>query len=171
MKPHIITASFFLLACLVFAQVGFAGEKTSTASVNTAPLSIEIPSVGDFYLADAQGSIFLVGRMVVDFSSIYTVLVDSTEARGECPFMVSEIREGHQVGMSMHSMRYFIRDGKSLAYLYGDLPKNEIALEFNFTPGKEFAEGGVRVFSSGDEKVVGIFKMRIRDAEKKPAAK
>jgi len=81
--------------------------------------------------------------------------------------MVAEVKDGVTGKTNLHSMRYFIRDGKSVAYLYSNIAKSEIAVEFDFVPGKDFAEGSIRVYETTGPKLVGLFKMRIREAATK----
>jgi hypothetical protein len=100
--------------------------------------------VGDFTLSDSKVEIFAVGRMLVDFTSIYTVLAKSPEAGGECEFMYSPFKNGQKGKGALHRMRYFIRPGKSTILLNTDVPGKELELDFEFDPAKEFAEGIIR---------------------------
>jgi hypothetical protein len=100
--------------------------------------------VGDFTLSDSKGEIFAVGRILVDFTSIYTVLAQHPEAGGECEFMYSPIKNGQKGKGALHRMRYLIRPGKSTILFNTDVPGKELALEFEFDPAKEFAEGIIR---------------------------
>jgi hypothetical protein len=99
---------------------------------------------GDFALYDSKGVVFAVGRMLVDFTSIYTVLAKHPEAGGECEFMYSPIKNGQKGKGSLHRMRYGIRPGKSTVLFNTDVPGKELALEFEFDPAKEIVEGIIR---------------------------
>jgi hypothetical protein len=100
--------------------------------------------IGDFALSDSKGEVFAVGRILVDFTSIYTLLAKNPGAEGECEFMYSPIKNGQKGKGALHRMRYFIRLGNSRILFNTDAPGKELELDFKFDPTKEFAEGTIR---------------------------
>jgi hypothetical protein len=134
----------FLALVLLVAPLCGSAEKRPDDETIEREISPALPHVGDFGLYDSQGSVFAVGRILVDFTSIYTVLAKSPEAAGECEFMYSPIKNGQKGKGSLHRMRYAIQPGKSTVLFNTDVPGKELALEFEFDPAKEFAEGIIR---------------------------
>ncbi len=134
---------FLALVLLVGPYCGRAEVRPDNETIERE-ISPALPHIGDFALYDSKGEVFAVGRMLVDVTSIYTVLAKHPEAGGECEFMYSPIKNGQKGKGSLHRMRYLIQPGKSVIRLNTDVPDKELALEFDFDPAKEFAEGTIR---------------------------
>lgn len=161
-------ASIGLLS-LCFAPAAQAQKSGDPEYLDKTPLNIDLKTLGDFILCDSKGYPFLVGRMVVDFGSIYTVIAEHPEARGECPFLHADYKEGNIGRVAVHHLRYFIRmDKPSIIYLNSETPDKEISVEFEFDPTKEIVSGSIRVPDNTGFKLVGQFKLRIKDPVKKP---
>ena len=134
---------FLALALLVSPFCGRAEVRPDNETLERE-IGPALPHVGDFALYDSKGGVFAVGRMLVDVTSIYTVLAQGPEAGGECEFMYSPIKNGQKGKGVIHRMKYSIRLGKSVIRLNTDVPDKELALEFELDPAKEFVEGTIR---------------------------
>jgi hypothetical protein len=143
--PPIMRSIFqFTALVLLVAPLCCLAEKRPDDEMLEREIGPALKHVGDFALADTKGEIFAVGRILVDVTSIYTVLAQHPEAGGECEFMYSAIKHGQKGKGSLHRMRYRIQPGKSTILFNTDVPGKELALEFDFDPAKEFAEGIIR---------------------------
>lgn len=142
-------------------NVSFADPSTSS-QVQTE-LSTDLKTVGDFALFDSKGSLFSVGRIMLDFASVYTVLAKYPEARGECTFRYVQYTDGKPGKTATRSMRYFFRfDKPSYIYLNTDVAEAEMQLEVNFDPGPEFASGSIKIPAGSGMKDAGSCKIRMR---------
>lgn len=138
------------------------GEDASTGSQTGSPLSPELKTIGDFALFDSKGSVFALGRILVDFGSVYDVLAKYPEARGECPFRFVQYTDGRQGKPTLRKMRYFFRAEKSEVFLNSDVAGAEVQLEFDFDVSKTFLEGTIKTASSSGLKDSGTCKIRIK---------
>ena len=134
---------FFALVLLVTPLAGRAEVRPDDETLER-DIGPALKHVGDFALSDSNGEIFAVGRILVDFTSIYTVLAKNPVAGGECEFMYSPLKNGQKGKGSLHRMKYSIRPGRSTILFNTDVPGKELELDFRFDPAKEFAEGIIR---------------------------
>lgn len=160
--PKSVFAFFILGAAFLSAAPGVRAEQPSNGSQTTAPLTPELKTIGDFALFDSKGNLFALGRILVDFVSVYQVLAENPEARGECPFRFVQYTDGKQGKLTMRKMRYFFRPEKSVVYLNSDMPDSEIQLEFDFDVTKTFLEGSIKLPSTGGLKDAGSCKIRVK---------
>jgi hypothetical protein len=138
--------SFFKFLSLVLLVSPFAVRAEVRPDDETLERDIgpALKHVGDFALSDSKGEIFAVGRILVDFTSIYTVLAQNPVAGGECEFMYSTLKNGQKGKGALHRMRYFIKPGNSRILLNTDVPGKELELDFKFDPSQKFADGIIR---------------------------
>jgi hypothetical protein len=134
----------FTALVLLLAPLCGSAEKRPDDETLEREIGPALKHVGDFALSDTKGEIFAVGRILVDFTSIYTVLAQGPEAGGECEFMYSPLKHGQKGKGSLHRMRYRIRPGKSTILLNTDVPGKELELDLEFDLAKEFVEGTIR---------------------------
>ena len=138
--------SIFQFLALVMLITPLAGRAEQRPDDETLEREIgpALKHIGDFALSDSKGEVFAVGRILVDFTSIYTLLAKNPGAEGECEFMYSPIKNGQKGKGALHRMRYFIRLGKSRILFNTDVPGKELELDFKFDPAAEFADGTLR---------------------------
>jgi hypothetical protein len=161
---HAKSCLAFLSLAALFLAFGtpVRAEEPSTGSQTAAQLTPELKTIGDFALFDSKGELFALGRILVDFASVYEVLAKYPEARGECPFRFVQYTDGKQGKLTMRKMRYFFRPEKSQVYLNSDMPGAELQLEFDFDVGKTFLEGTIKAASTAGLKDAGTCKIRIK---------
>jgi len=167
--------SRFLLILGLFGTSGLvstqANEMRPPYSTIEVQLSPELPHVGDFTLSDKDSNIYAVGRILIDWSSIYRVLIDNPQAKGECEFIHAQYKDGKLLKAAVHHTRFFLSFGASTVILNTEMPESEIQLEFEFDPTKQIVEGILRRPGFGDRPALGSCRIRIADAPEQPKAK
>lgn len=154
---------FLFLAVFSLAAAPYGrAEEPSVGSQTQAPLTPELKTIGDFALFDAQGKVFALGRILVDFASVYDVLSKYPEARGECPFRFVQYTDGKSGKLTMRKMRYFFRAEKSEVFLNSDVSGAELQLEFDFDVSKTFLDGSIKAPSTNGLKDAGTCKIRVK---------
>lgn len=160
------------LALLSAAPLSLPAETRPPVSTVAIQLSSGLPNIGDFALLDTKGEVFALGRILVDFGSVYDVLAKEQMAKGACEFVFVPISGGKRGMYGVHQMRYWIDFEHSVVQLNTDMEGSEVRLEFPFDPSKEFTEGVVRKGLGDSGAQAGTCRIRIKDAplpEAKPA--
>lgn len=161
----------FALSCLASATGLRANETRPPYSTIEVQLNPSLPHVGDFTLSDKDANIYAIGRILVDWSSVYKVLINSPQAKGDCEFIHVQYKGANLTKAAVHQMRYFISFGASTIILNTESADTEVTLEFDFDPTKEIVEGIIRRPGLGDRPALGSCRIRIKDAPEQPKAK
>lgn len=162
-----LRTTVLLLALLLVPLFSSPLRAESRDPVSTIALQLTpgLPAVGDFALFDKEGKMQGLGRFLVSFTSIYTILGDGHTAQGSCDFVYVPYKNDKAGKYAVHQMRYWIDFDKSVVHLNTDASGSELRMEFEFNPANDFTNGVVRKGLGETSPEVGSCKIRLKDPE------